>query len=144
MNFVSNLIHSPISHINFTNERIFLISAENQVTEVLLFVPLIHSPCSVTCSCRFQSDTGRVDSSWFIHVPEMKCFWDVCRPRFLSLIFGLIIRLTSASFGTEKIDPKASLVWGPAIEHSDFELPVRYFYVQLVDGGGRKYVITIL
>ena len=36
------------------------------------------------------------------------------------------------------IDGRKSLVWGPAIELPELDLPVRYFFVQLVGSDGLK------
>jgi hypothetical protein len=36
------------------------------------------------------------------------------------------------------IDGRKSLVWGPAIDSPELDLPVRYLFVQLVDEDGHK------
>ncbi len=34
-------------------------------------------------------------------------------------------------------DPKKSIIWGPGLT-SQFKMPVRYFFIQLVDFNGNK------
>ncbi len=49
----------------------------------------------------------------------------------------IIIQLVSTT-----IDHERTLVFGPAIELPDIDMPVRYLFIQLIDYNGQKYVIS--
>ena len=50
--------------------------------------------------------------------------------------------LMLASAAKKDVNVKKSLVFGPAFDR-EIVLPVRYFYIQLVDKKGKKYVLFI-
>jgi len=68
-----------------------------------------------------------------------------CRSPILVLLFltlKLSITIKNLVLSTESeqiIDFANSLVFGPGLR-PDFNLPIRYFFVQLVDNEGKKYV----
>ena len=56
--------------------------------------------------------------------------------------FLFVLFLTSKFiFGVSSIvDKKAFIIWGPGLK-SNFNVPVRYFYIQAVDTNGKKFDI---
>ena len=58
---------------------------------------------------------------------------------FFILCFSVFIKNL---FGDKKLDPKNFLVWGPGLE-SNFNVPVRYFFIQLVNTENEKFVKNI-
>lgn len=58
-------------------------------------------------------------------------------------LLSIVIYFVSAYAATKNVDVKKSLVFGPAFD-PDIVLPVRYFYIQLVDKKGKKYVNVLI
>ena len=52
-------------------------------------------------------------------------------------LFTVLFFLASTNAAKKDIDVRKSFVYGPAFD-ADIVLPVRYFYIQLVDKRGKK------
>ena len=52
-------------------------------------------------------------------------------------MYIFILCMYCVSIVNSTIDPDAFIIWGPGLK-SDFNVPVRYFFIQAVDTNGNK------
>ena len=54
----------------------------------------------------------------------------------------VVVEAAGTGDDARRVDVKKSIVWGPGL-NPNFNVPVRYFYIQAVDQYGNKWVLPI-